>query len=208
MPYGTPVYLQQPTIAVMLPDNATTVANEVINLLERKGGADYAGEAITQLEHACQAAQLAAADGQPEEVVLAALLHDIGHLLDDEPGTEQMDGYGVMDHEGVGAEYLLQRGFGQRVAMLIRTHVAAKRYLCAVNLRYYQSLSDASKATLQFQGGPMSAEEVSAFEANPHWRLIIKMRSWDEQAKQTGVPLPALDTYRQMIIRHLARTGS
>lgn len=191
----------------MLPDTATAIAHEVINLLAVKGKADYAGEAITQLEHACQAAQLAVADGQPEEVVLAALLHDIGHLLDDEPGTAQMDGYGVMDHEGVGAQYLLQRGFSPMVAMLIRTHVDAKRYLCAVNQRYYNGLSDASRATLQFQGGPMNDEEVRTFEANPHWRLIIKMRSWDEEAKRTGVPLPALENYRQMIERHLLRTG-
>ncbi|HLP49453.1 MAG TPA: HD domain-containing protein [Chitinophagales bacterium] len=182
---------------------AQQIAGEVIDLYKNKAGANYSGEAITQLEHACQTAQLAEADGQSNEVILAAFLHDIGHLLDDEPETEDMGEFGVMDHEAVGAGYLLQRGFSQTIATLVKAHVEAKRYLCAVNKRYYDNLSTASKATLQYQGGPMNEEEVAAFERNPLRNLIIKMRTWDEEAKHPNVPVPDLNIYKSKILDHL-----
>jgi phosphonate degradation associated HDIG domain protein len=182
---------------------AQTIADQIITLFNNKGAANYAGEEITQLEHACQAGQLATDDGQPDEIVLAAFLHDIGHLLDDSPDAEDMNGYGVMDHEKVGADHLLQLGFSNTIATLIAAHVSAKRYLCAVNKRYYDNLSTASKATLQFQGGPMSDAEVRVFEANPLWRLIVKMRSWDEEAKHPNIPLPNMEIYRSKIVAHL-----
>lgn len=186
---------------------AQTITDQIITLFKSKGGANYAGEEITQLEHACQAGQLAIDDGQPDEIVLAAFLHDIGHLLDDSHDAEDMDGYGVMDHEKVGADYLLQLGFSNTITTLIATHVAAKRYLCAVNKRYYDNLSTASKATLQFQGGPMTDKEVTTFEANPLWRLIVKMRSWDEEAKHPNIPLPDLEIYHNKIVAHLLATN-
>ncbi|HLP22381.1 MAG TPA: HD domain-containing protein [Chitinophagales bacterium] len=182
---------------------AQQIAGEVIDLYKNKAGANYSGEAITQLEHACQAAQLAEADGQSNEVILAAFLHDIGHLLDDEPEIEDMGEFGVMDHEVLGAGYLLQRGFSQTIATLVKAHVEAKRYLCAVNKRYYDNLSTASKATLQYQGGPMSKEEVAAFERNPLRNLIIKMRTWDEEAKHPNVPMPDLTIFEAKIEEHL-----
>ena len=181
---------------------AEKTANEIIVLFERKGGANYAGEAVTQLEHACQAAQLAEKDGNDDEVILAAFLHDLGHLLDED--EEEMDGYGVMNHEAVGASWLKERGFSEKLITLVNAHVEAKRYLCAVNKRYYDNLSHASKMTLQFQGGPMGEEEVASFEKNPLKNLIIKMRTWDEEAKHENVPLPDLNFFRSKIVHHLA----
>ncbi|MDB5284493.1 MAG: hypothetical protein JWO06_3568 [Bacteroidota bacterium] len=182
---------------------AEQTAEEVIEIFRKKGGADYAGEEVTQLEHACQAAELAEKQGYEDEVILAAFLHDLGHLLDED--VEHMDGYGVKDHEGVGADFLLKRGFSEKMAALIKSHVAAKRYLCFANKRYYDNLSHASKMTLGFQGGPMTEEEAKAFESNPLKNLIIKMRTWDEEAKVAGVPVPDLNVYREKIVTHLER---
>jgi phosphonate degradation associated HDIG domain protein len=185
------------------PNQAEKIADEIICIFHNKGGSDYAGEPVTQLEHACQAAQLAEKQGYDDEVILAAFLHDLGHLLEEE-GLEQMEGYGVKDHEAVGADYLRGRGFSNKVADLINSHVAAKRYLCYANRRYYDNLSDASKMTLKFQGGPMNEEEAKAFEANPMKNLIIKMRTWDEEAKMQGIPVPDLKVYRDKIVKHLS----
>lgn len=184
---------------------ATVIAGEIIRIFNDKGGNDYAGEKITQLEHACQAAELAEEDGQDNEVILAAFLHDIGHLLNEDPHTEDMGDYGVKDHETVGADYLATKGFGKRLCDLVSSHVAAKRYLCAVNKRYFEQLSFASKMTLVFQGGPMSDTEVLAFEANPLKNLIIKMRTWDEQAKVENKPMPDLAIYRTKLITYLTQ---
>lgn len=183
---------------------AEKTASEIISLFERKGNSNYSGEKITQLEHACQAAQLAEKDGNDDEVILAAFLHDVGHLLDDAPEAVDMNGFGVKDHEAIGADYLLQRGFSQKVAGLVKSHVEAKRYLCTVNPRYYANLSEASKTTLKYQGGLMSDEELDAFEANPLKNLIIKMRTWDEEAKHEHVALPDLNSYREKIIHQLS----
>ncbi len=190
----------------MQQQEAIKTADEIIKIFGIKGGDNYAGEEITQLEHACQAAQLAEQQGFDDEVILAAFLHDLGHLLDDD-GVDDMDGFGVKDHEGVGAEYLKERGFSDKVTTLVKAHVQAKRYLCFVNKRYYDNLSHASKMTLAFQGGPMTEPEAQAFEQNPLKNLIIRMRTWDEEAKVTDVPVPDLEIYRNKIINHLLRAA-
>jgi len=176
------------------------IADEIIALYTQKGGENYSGESITQLEHACQAAQLAANDGQSIDVIIAAFLHDVGHLLHTGHG---MDGYGTLDHEAVGAARLREYGFSQKVVELVHSHVAAKRYLCYANQRYFDNLSHASKMTLQFQGGPMTANEAAAFESNSLKTLIIKMRSWDEQAKLENIPLPDMAYFHNLITQHL-----
>jgi phosphonate degradation associated HDIG domain protein len=186
----------------MTKEQAEKTADEIIEIFEQRGGADYAGEEVTQLEHACQAAQLAEKQGFDDEVILAAFLHDLGHLLDED--VEYMEGYGVKDHEAVGADYLRKRGFPEKIATLINSHVAAKRYLCFANQRYYDNLSHASKMTLEFQGGPMTANEATVFENNPLKNLIIRMRTWDEEAKVVDVPMPALNVYRDKMVKILA----
>ena len=180
------------------------MADEIIEIFRVKGGEDYAGEEITQLEHACQAAQLAEQQGFDDEVILAALLHDLGHLLSEDE-EDDMDGFGVKDHEAVGANFLKEKGFSEKVTTLVNSHVAAKRYLCFANKRYFENLSEASKMTLAFQGGPMTEAEAKAFEQNPLKNLIIRMRTWDEEAKLTDVPVPSLQVYKDMIVRHLRK---
>lgn len=118
-----------------------------------------------------------------------------------------MNGCGIVDHENVGADFLLQLGFSARVQTLVRNHVSAKRYLCATTPDYYNSLSEASKTTLRFQGGPMSVEEVTAYESDPDYRTYILMRSWDEQAKVPGLPVPPLESYFHLLDSHATYTS-
>ena len=160
---------------------------DVFGLYEQYGTADYIGEPVSQLEHMSQAAQLAMAEGVDDEVVLAAFFHDIGHLCGQ--GGENMDGYGIVSHERLGADYLRRAGFSERMAKLVEYHVQAKRYLTFVQPDYYARLSEASRRTLVYQGGVMSAEEARAFEQDPLCAVSLRMRHWDEQAKGVNVPL-------------------
>jgi phosphonate degradation associated HDIG domain protein len=170
---------------------------------EQHGGEEYAGEKVTQLEHMVQAAQLAEAQGYDEDVILAAFLHDIGHICEAGHGDNEMDGFGIKDHEEIGAEYLKEKGFSKKIVRLVQSHVEAKRYLTFKYPGYYDQLSDASKKTLEYQGGKMYEEEAAAFEQYPLFDLIIKMRRWDEEAKIEHKPLPDLARYRNMILHHL-----
>lgn len=187
-------------------------------LFDQQGNDPYFGEPVTQLEHALQCAGLAERAGADNETVIAAFLHDIGHLL---PVTSDigestalgevrlsdrlafMDSYGTVDHERLGADYLRKRGFSEKVAVLIENHVNAKRYLVAKYPEYDAKLSDASRKTLQFQGGPMTADEVVAFEKHPYFKPILAMRQWDEQAKETDLDLPDPARYLARCHDHL-----
>jgi phosphonate degradation associated HDIG domain protein len=197
----------------MTTEQAREITEEIMSLYEEHGGAEYAGEKVSQLEHMAQAAQLAEAQGFDEEVILAAFLHDIGHISEAAKGDESMsasrgmDGFGIKDHEELGAEFLRGKGFSKKIARLVESHVEAKRYLTFKDPDYYTNLSDASKRTLEHQGGPMTAEEATAFEQYPLFDLIIRMRNWDEQAKIEHQPLPDLQHYREMMLHHLQRAG-
>ena len=183
-----------------------TTVNGIFDLYEQHGAAEYAGEKVSQLEHMCQAAQFAMEEGYDDEVVLAAFLHDVGHLLPIEHESDSMDGYGMMDHEKVGAEYLRRQGFSDRMCRLIASHVNAKRYLTWKYPEYYEQLSGASKKTLEFQGGRMEEPEARNFEADPLFDLYIKMRRWDEAAKVEHQTLPDINIFRDKAHRHLALT--
>lgn len=200
----------------MTAEQAEKITDEIMDLYEGYGGAEYAGEKVSQLEHMVQAAQLAEEQGFDEEIILAAFLHDIGHISEAAGGGESrspsggsslsrggMDGYGIKDHEELGAEFLRSKGFSKKIVRLVESHVEAKRYLTVKDPGYYAQLSEASKKTLEFQGGPMTREEAEAFEQYPLFDLIIRMRKWDEQAKIENKPLPDLRHYRQMILHHL-----
>lgn len=178
-------------------------ADYIISLYQQFGDEDYIGEPVSQLEHMCQCAMIAEKEGYPDDIILAAFFHDIGHFCEHIMNTAQMDGYGVVDHEKLGAEFLLENGFAPSVASLVRNHVQAKRYLTYQFPEYYNNLSEASKKTLEFQGGRMTADEAKQFERDPLFELHIKLRRWDEQAKLEHQELPALDKYRDMIIQHL-----
>jgi 2-amino-1-hydroxyethylphosphonate dioxygenase (glycine-forming) len=186
----------------MLPEEK---ADRIIELYRKYGDADYIGEPVSQVEHMCQCAQLAEASGADEEMVLAAFFHDIGHLYEHiaEEKTAHMDQYGTVDHETLGAAYIRKLGFGERMARLVESHVNAKRYLVAKYPEYRAKLSEASLQTLIMQGGPMDETEMIAFENDPLHKEYIQLRFWDEQAKETNLPLPDLQQYRNMIIQQL-----
>lgn len=178
-------------------------------MFQRNGKSDYVGEPVSQEEHALQAAELAERSGLGPEAVIAALLHDCGHLLGLEEGAkyERMDDCGVMDHEGLGGRWLRELGFSEKVASLVARHVDAKRYLCCVQPGYHDKLSEASKTTLGFQGGPMTPEEAKHFEQDELFRIIIAMRHWDEAAKVEGKQVPGVDAYRPLLEAHLAASA-
>ena len=176
---------------------------DLFQMIADSGEADYIGENVTQLEHMCQAAEYAEEQGNDDELVLGALFHDIGHFCAEYGEEQDMDGLGHIAHDKVGADYLRNIGFSDKIARLVESHVEAKRYLCAAKPGYYAKLSEASAKTLEFQGGPMSAEEVAKFEADPYFKDIIKVRAWDELAKVENKPLPDLERYKAMAKEHL-----
>ncbi|MGN7741347.1 phosphonate degradation HD-domain oxygenase [Pseudomonas sp. 22526] len=175
---------------------------EVFGLYERFGDSDYIGEPVSQIEHMSQAAQLAMAEGFDDEVVLAAFFHDIGHICVQD--AENMGGFGVVSHERLGADYLRRAGFSERLARLVEYHVQAKRYLTFKEPGYYQRLSEASRRTLEYQGGVMNAEEAHAFEQDPLCAVSLRLRHWDEQAKELWVPVMDLQVLKDKAVRLLA----
>jgi phosphonate degradation associated HDIG domain protein len=177
--------------------------DELFGLLLNNGQADYIGEPISQIEHAAQAAALAEQANAPDDIVIAALLHDIGHLL---PNQTPMGDYGNLDHETLGADYLKKMGFPDATCALIKGHVQAKRYLTYKYPAYHQKLSEASKATLVQQGGMMTEEEAAMFESDPLFEWHLKMRAWDELAKMEQVPLPDFIKYKNICLRLLQTT--
>ncbi len=187
----------------LLIDNQANALEELFGLYHTQGHADYIGEPVSQLEHMWQAAALAEAAGADEEVVLAAFFHDLGHLCAVAADLPSMDGFGAINHEKLGADYLRARGFSARVARLVESHVQAKRYLTYKYPSYRQQLSAASQATLAFQGGVMSAAEAAAFEQDPDRDQILQLRQWDEQAKEAHRPVGSLAHLQDLARRHL-----
>ena len=187
----------------MMQEQAQKITDEIFSLYEKYGNADYIGEPVSQLEHMCQAAQLAEAGGYDEEVILAAFFHDIGHLCEHIIDTKPMDGYGVVNHEIIAGNYLREKGFSEKMARLVESHVQAKRYLTFKYPDYFSKLSDASKMTLAKQGGVMDELEADNFETDHLHLLYVKLREWDDKAKLEHQPLPSLDSYKEMAIRHL-----
>ena len=190
-------------------ENAWT---KIEKLFFEQGQNDYIGEPVSQREHSLQAAKCAmdatrCQEGifAREEVVLAALLHDIGHMLGlrDPSGTKRMGDCGVFDHEGIGGDFVETLGMSPRVAKLVRQHVNAKRYLTGTNASYFEKLSQASRTTLGFQGGPFTQDECKAFEGDEDFDIILLMRQWDEAAKIPNLSVPGLECYRDMICRNV-----
>ena len=174
--------------------------DELFARLRSAADEPYIGEPISQLEHALQCAALARAAHADETTVVAALLHDVGHLCAPDD-AERMAELGVVDHEAIGARFVRAIGLPESVAWLVAHHVAAKRYLVATRAEYAAKLSDASKATLVIQGGLITAVEIATFEAEPRWKEALRLRAWDEQAKVVGWSGPGLDDYRALVDR-------
>lgn len=176
----------------------------ILALYADKGRAAYFGEAVTQTEHALQCAHLAAASGADDARIAAALLHDVGHLLHGLPEDVAVRGVDGR-HEDTGAAWL-RRHFGPAVAEPVRLHVAAKRYLCAVEPAYLAGLSAASRLSLRLQGGAMSADEARNFQAEPWFNSAVAVRRWDDAAKTPGLDVPGLGHYRNHLEATLVRT--
>lgn len=158
-----------------MENNETQARDKVdrlFSLYEERGHEEY-GEGVTQLMHMVQCAMLAESEGCEDELVLAAFFHDVGHFLED---TDDMGIYGKQDHDRLGGELLLGSGFPERMAKLVAGHVTAKRYLTYKVPGYYDRLSDASRETLEYQGGPMSEEEARVFESDPLMEACLKIR--------------------------------
>jgi phosphonate degradation associated HDIG domain protein len=179
-----------------------TIMDTIIELFARRGEAAYHGEAVSQTEHALQAALLADREGAPDRLVVAALLHDVGHLLDGQ--DEDLAPRGVDGrHEEAGCAWLA-RYFGPDVTEPIRLHVAAKRYLCAVAPSYIDGLSPASRRSLKLQGGAMNDEQRAEFVSNPAHADAVRLRHYDDTAKVPGLEVPGLEHYRDRILRMTA----
>jgi [1-hydroxy-2-(trimethylamino)ethyl]phosphonate dioxygenase len=176
-----------------------TLVDTIMELFARRGASAYHGEAVSQTEHALQAALLAEREGAPDRLIVAALLHDVGHLLD---GQDENLAHRGLDgrHEVAGCAWLAQH-FGPEVTEPIRLHVAAKRYLCAVSPSYLDGLSPASRLSLSLQGGALNDQERAEFERNPAHGDAVRLRRWDDTAKVPGLDVPGLEHYRERLSR-------
>jgi phosphonate degradation associated HDIG domain protein len=169
------------------------------DIFERRGGEEYLGEPVTMAQHMLQGATIAEKNGMPEVVIVAALLHDIGHFTS-EFGTYSPDDTHDRHHEEAGAE-VLAAFFPTLVTDCVRYHVAAKRYLCATKPEYFKRLSAASVHTLGLQGGPMTAEEVAEFQKNENLERIIQVRYLDEAGKHPDMETPPFRHFAPMVQR-------
>ncbi len=170
-----------------------SIADDVRQLFEKCGGSQYGGEAVTQLAHALQAASMAEQDRADAALIVAALLHDVGHLLHELP--DDSPDHGIDDlHERLGAEWLASR-FPAEVTAPVRLHVESKRYLCAADEGYWDRLSEPSRQSLALQGGPMSEAECDSFRRGAHFERAIALRRWDDAAKIAGLQTPSLEHF-------------
>ena len=183
--------------ATNAPDGQAASVDEVLDLF-RSYANDRYDEDVTQLDHALQTAALARAEGADDALVAAALLHDVGHLLDLAQHGRRSTSTQDLGHEGRGARYLAAL-FPPSVTGPIALHVRAKRYRCAVDPEYHDGLSDGSRASLVLQGGPMSVDEADAFAASPASAAAVDLRRWDDGGKVDGLEVPALDDYRPLL---------
>lgn len=191
----------------MVELNEHTIVDHLADIIERRGGESYLGEAVTMREHMLQAAQLASASGASDEVVAAALLHDIGHFSGEFP-VEALDSGIDNRHQRSGAD-ILSPYFPPLVVECVRQHVDAKRYLCATDDGYHDQLSQASKHSLELQGGAMDAAEAERFAKRDALDAITAVRRFDDEAKVPGRITPGFDAYRPLLMtlvaRHLGR---
>lgn len=175
----------------------TEILQRIENMFLQRGEGLYGGEAVTQTQHALQCATLAEKEGASSKMVAAGLLHDIGHLLEPEFESALQRGEDMF-HEDMG-EAFLETWFDDEVTQPVKLHVAAKRYLCATDSDYFAKLSPASVHTLQLQGGPMSDDEVKTFEANVHHKAAVRLRIWDDMAKDPDMDTPDVSHFMQYV---------
>jgi phosphonate degradation associated HDIG domain protein len=180
-----------------------TIVPFLVEIFERRGAMEYLGESVTMAEHMLQAAEFAERDQASDELVAAALLHDVGHFMS-EFGAYSPDDTEDRHHDEAGAR-VLASFFPPLVTECVRMHVAAKRYLCATDAGYLAKLSKASGHSLALQGGPMSAEEILSFENSPHFRDAVRVRLWDEAGKIVGLKTRSIREYMPLLQRVVDR---
>ena len=168
----------------------SAIADDIRDIYERRATARYGLSDVNQQQHALQAAAMAEANGEPPALIVAALVHDIGHMIHD-LGENPAEA-GIDDkHEALGAVWL-EDHFGPEVTEPVRLHVPAKRYLCTTDQSYFGKLSEDSVLSLKLQGGLMTSDEVAAFEANPHAQAAVRLRRLDEAAKDPAMKTPGV----------------
>ncbi len=170
--------------------------DEILGLYETRGARMYGSEPVSQAEHALQCAMLAAQGGASAELIAAAFLHDLGHLIADLPHTLERESDDV--HQYLPIPFL--RGtFSDAVLEPIRLHVDAKRYLCRVDASYWDSLSPASKHSLELQGGIFDALAADRFLSRPFAWDAIRLRRWDDGAKNAEQAVPGLRNFEPLL---------
>jgi phosphonate degradation associated HDIG domain protein len=170
--------------------------DEILRLYETRGARMYGSEPVSQTEHALQCAMQAAEGGASAELIAAALLHDVGHLIAELPHTLERDTDDV--HQYLPIPFL--RGtFADAVLEPIRLHVDAKRYLCRVESGYWDALSPASRHSLELQGGSFDALAAERFLARPFAWDAIRLRRWDDSAKLGGRATPGLRDFEPVL---------
>jgi phosphonate degradation associated HDIG domain protein len=174
---------------------------KIIQLFKEQGDSEYGGEPVTQGEQALQSAHLAMAEGASSSLVVASLLHDVGHLLHALPDDAPDQGIDDL-HEELGYRFL-QKYFVPAVSEPVHLHVAAKRYLCAVEEDYFALLSEPSVISLELQGGPMSSIECKAFELNPFYQDAVRLRRFDDLAKIPNLPVEPVEFYAELLRENL-----
>lgn len=177
----------------------TNIVPFIEDIFLRRGAEEYLGESVTIAEHMLQCAELAQNEGASDDVVAAALLHDIGHFTNEFPRDAAEQGIDSV-HEEAGAQ-VIHRFFPELVHECVKYHVAAKRYLCATDDSYFSQLSEASVLSLKLQGGPMSEAECDEFAKNPHLKAILQVRVWDDLGKDADHKAPDFQHFRPILER-------
>ena len=188
----------KPNLKIIAAEN---IVDFIGSIFERRGGEEYLGEPVTMGQHMLQGATLAEQNAEPDEIVVGALLHDIGHFTS-EFGTFSMDDTEDRYHENAGAA-LLENFFPSVITDCCRYHVAAKRYLCATDPKYFNKLSDASVHSLNLQGGPMSEAEIINFKRNPNLKQILTVRLYDDAAKVPKMATPSFRHFAPLVHKML-----
>ena len=171
----------------------------ILNLYNTHGNSEYFGEVVSKTTHMIQTAIAAQNNNEPDYLVLACLLHDIGHFLE----PDNMNGLGVIEHGKVGADFLRSIKMNEKVCCLVENHVLAKKYLVSKYDDYYNKLSDASKKTLEFQGGKMTENEMRLFENDSNFKDSLKVRNYDDIGKNVDTNIPSLESFIPLIYKYL-----
>lgn len=172
--------------------------DEIFGILRNEGDRNYGdAESVTQLQHALQCAANAENAGASAALITAALLHDIGHLINPD-ARAAIKRKEDARHEESGSAYL-EQWFGDDVCGPVRHHVAAKRYLTATESDYFGRLSKGSVRSLEVQGGPFAGDEAAAFIKQPHADGGVRLRRWDEEAKDINAATPSLEHFRRYV---------